>query len=96
MIQAIGAIGNQYNRIDPEYTRILMELSKLGIKPTGDKNVDKAKLEEEKQKLVEKIQDKMGVNVSEKTNDSERAMMEEEKPGAMTVSELLKIYHGIV
>ena len=96
MVQAIGAIGNQYNRTDPEYTRILMELHKLGIKPTGNKEVDKAKLEEEKQKLAEKIQDKMGVNVSEKTNDSERTSLEEEKLGAMNVGELLKIYHGII
>ena len=95
MVQAIGAIGNQPNKMDPEYMMILMELHKLGLTPTGNKSVDKATLEAEKIKIAEKIQDKMGVNVTNKTENPERAKLEEEKLGAMNVGELLKLYHGI-
>lgn len=35
--------------IDPEHQRIMRELRAMGIEPTGDKNTDKAKLEEAKQ-----------------------------------------------
>lgn len=96
MVQAIGAIGNQPNKMDSEYMMILMDLHKLGLKPTGNKAVDKATVEAEKIKIAEKIQDKMGVNVTEKTENPERSKMEEEKLGAMNVGELLKIYHGLV
>lgn len=34
--------------IDPEYNRIIRELRALGIEPTGDKSVDKAKLQQAK------------------------------------------------
>ena len=53
MVQAIGAIGNGFCGVDQEYIRILMELHKLGIVPSGNKEVDKVKLEQEKQKLAQ-------------------------------------------
>ena len=96
MVQAIGAIGNNFNRVDPEYTRILMELYKLNVKPSGDKEIDKAKLEEEKHKLAEKIQQKFDVETPEKNNNSDKAKLEEQRLGAMTVGELNKVLHGLV
>ena len=97
MVQAIGAVGNNGNCADPEYVKILMELRKLGIKPTGKKQVDKARLEEEKKKLAEKIHDKIEnkQNVQNDNSNVERAKMEEQRLGAMTVAELNKILLGI-
>ena len=97
MVQAIGAIGNSDNfHIDPEYVRILQELYKLGIKPTGNKQIDKAKLDDEKRKLAQRIQDKLeNTKIADNQTDNERTRLEEERLGAMTVGELNRILHGI-
>lgn len=97
MVQGISAIGNSGNfNIDPEYLRILQELYKLGIKPTGNKQIDKAKLEEEKQKIIQRIQDKIETSKNtENKEDKERVQMEEERLGAKTVGELNRILFGI-
>ena len=44
MIGAIGAI-NSRGGIDQEYQKIMYELGTLKLQPTGDKGVDKARLE---------------------------------------------------
>jgi len=46
-ISALSAAASCYN-IDPEHQRIMRELRAMGIEPTGDKAVDKAKLQEAK------------------------------------------------
>ena len=100
MIQAVGAI-NCYN--DPEYLRIIQELMKMGIAPSGNKSIDKTKLEKAKAELIEKIQTKQAVeqkqNIQvqplEGTKDTQRAEMEELRKGAMTLSELNKFYFGL-
>ena len=74
----------------------MMEMRKLGLTPTGNKVVDKAALEAEKNKLAEKVQAKLEIKNVDKTDDSQRAMLEEQKLGAMTVAELNKILHGLV
>jgi len=97
MIQAISAIGGNSNFNDPEYMKIIQELFKLGIAPTGEKNVDKARLEAEKKKLAEQIQEKaQQVNPQQAQEMAQRSKLEEEKLGAMTVAELNKILHGLV
>ncbi len=96
MIQAINAIGCQCAKVDSEYLMIMMEMRKLGLTPTGNKVVDKAALEAEKNKLAEKVQAKLEIKNVDKTDDSQRAMLEEQKLGAMTVAELNKILHGLV
>ena len=53
MVAAVSAIGPHS---DPEYLRILQELMKLGIAPSGNKSVDKSKLEQAKLELIQKIQ----------------------------------------
>lgn len=97
MVQAIGAIGrnNQYN--DPEYMRIIQELLKLGLKPTGNKAIDKGRLEAAKQELAEKIQDKFQEQMQQgNVREAQRNQMEIDKLGAMNVAELNKILHGLV
>lgn len=103
-IQSIG-IGGLHS-IDYEHQRIIRELLALGISPSYDKNTDVAKLEAAKAKLVEKI-----TNKAEQTSESqpkfedtvvgyfqpdgERVELEESRLGAMTLSELNKIYFGL-
>ncbi|PWL80725.1 hypothetical protein DBY21_00855 [Candidatus Gastranaerophilales bacterium] len=40
-----SAISSSANTIDSEYLRIMRQLRAYGIEPTGDKSVDKAKLQ---------------------------------------------------
>ena len=54
MVAAVQAIHSAYS--DPEYLRILQELMKLGIAPSGNKSIDKTKLEQAKAELIQKIQ----------------------------------------
>lgn len=97
MVQAISAIGNRNQFQDPEYMRIIQELFQLGLAPTGNKQADKARLETEKQKLAQKIEEKaQEKNVPGQNNDmAEKSQMEVQKLGAMTVAELNKILHGL-
>ncbi len=89
MIQAIGAIGH-YD--DPEYIRIITELRKLGITPSGNKNIDRAKLIQEKNRLEEKFSLE---NYQPNVNTSEREKLEEERTGATALAEINKILLGL-
>lgn len=105
----IGAIGSVNNRggIDQEYQRIMYELGSLGLQPTGDKGADKARLEAEKGKIVDKINEKIDEKTQAKGADFQEAMaasqqenmmrekLEEQRLGAMTVAELNKIYFNL-
>ena len=104
MIQAISPIRNPYS--DPEYLRILQELMRLGVTPTGNKDVDKAKLEQAKTELIEKIQQKEAHNQKQElqvqpmapvdnVQDTKRAEMEQQRLGAMNIAELNKIYFNL-
>lgn len=103
MIAAINAINN-YS--DAEYQRILQELMRLGIAPSGNKNIDKGKLEQAKAELIQKIQTRqkeeekqeLKVQPIESLQDvqsSKRAQLEESRLGAMNLSELNKFYFGL-
>ena len=101
MVAAISAIGS-YS--DPEYLRILQELMQLGISPSGNKSVDKGKLEQAKLELIQKIQIKqeeeqkqdLKVQPLESPRDTEKARLETERIGAINVAELNKIYFGLI
>ena len=95
MVQAIGAIGGNKNCIDPEYMRIIQEMRSLGLTPTGNKQVDKATLEQKKQELAKKIQEKAETKQPDVADNSQRKKLEVEKLGAMTVAELNKLLHGL-
>lgn len=89
MIQAVGAI-NHYT--DPEYIKILMELRKLGITPSGNKTIDRGKLVQEKHRLEEKFEVKTPVTDK---NQVERELLEENRPGATALAEINKILLGL-
>ena len=103
MVSRIGGIcwicGNN-NYIDPEYLKIIQELRRLGLTPTGNKQADKAKLEAEKSKLTQKVinkaQEQQAVNNNQDIASPEkRNQMEVQKVGAMTVAKLYKFLHGL-
>ncbi len=102
----ISSISNINSNSDPEYQRILQELMRFGIAPSGNKSIDKGKLEQAKAELVQKIQtrqkeeQKQELQVQpiegiEATQDSKRSQLEESRVGAMTLSELNKFYFGL-
>ena len=103
MISALGAASGLH--IDSEYLRIIQELRKLGITPTGDKSIDSQRLNQAKQALIEKIQSKENNNEQnigvqtispvDEAENSKRAEMEEQRLGAMTVAELNRLYFKI-
>ena len=67
---------------------------KLGITPSGNKYIDKSRLqsaleEKEEQFVLAKIQ------ANPQNSDSERLELEELRTGAMTIAELNKLFHGI-
>lgn len=89
MIPAIGAISAY---IDTEYQRILEELRRLGIVPSGNKVIDKIKLSQAKKEKEEKFaleQEEL------KTISPEREKMEEEKLGATLLGNVNRLLLGI-
>ena len=79
---------------------------RLGIAPSGNKQVDKGKLEQAKAELIQKIQtreqeeQKQDIQVPplegvKDTQNTERAQLEESRLGAMTVAELNRLYFGL-
>ena len=92
MIQAIGPIGGVE---DPEYKRIIEELRKLGIRPTGNKQIDKTRLTEIKSKQAEKVLESQIQKSSDDNTDKEREQLERVKVGAMQLAELNKILLNI-
>ena len=93
---------NHYNKHDMEYQRIIQQLMALGISPSGNKNTDKARLQIEKEKLVNKIaeQGKQENNFLEtlvQVNEDNyaRQALEEQRIGAMSIAELNKYLLGL-
>lgn len=106
MVFAISSIHNYTPLCDPEYLRILAELRSLGIAPSGNKQIDAAKLAQAKSELISKIKNKEQINSRKdlqvqvidsvnEINDPKRAEMEEQRLGAMTIAELNRMYFGI-
>lgn len=104
MVAAINAISS--SSYDAEYQRILQELMRLGISPSGNKTIDKGKLEQAKTELIQKIQNKNQeeeknelqvetIGAVQDSQDAKRAQMEEQRLGAMTIAELNRMYFGI-
>ncbi len=106
MVMAVGAIGSYgSNYQDPEYIKIIKELTQMGITPSGNKNADVSKLKEAKTELIEKIQTKQNeeqkqelqVQPLEASKESQQAQqLEYAKTGAMTLAELNKLYFGLI
>ena len=106
MVMAVGAIGSYgSNYQDPEYIKIIKELTQMGITPSGNKNADVSKLKEAKTELIEKIQTKQNeeqkqelqVQPLEASKESQQAQrLEYAKTGAMTLAELNKLHFGLI
>lgn len=106
MVMAVGAIGSYgSNYQDPEYIKIIKELTQMGITPSGNKNADVSKLKEAKTELIEKIQTKQNeeqkqelqVQPLEASKESQQTQqLEYAKTGAMTLAELNKLYFGLI
>lgn len=105
MIQVLGRISDY--PIDAEYLRIIQELRRLGLEPTGNKSVDAQRLAQAKAELVRKIHKReeesnsnkqLGVQVINSVDEayySERSELETQRLGAMTVAELNRLYFGL-
>ena len=102
----LSAINSINPMVDAEYLMILQELRRLGIAPSGNKSSDKAKLEQAKAELINKIKDKenensfanLKVQTIQPVNQEEeakRAEMEIKKLGAMNIAELNRLYFNI-
>lgn len=92
--------------IDQEYLRIIQELQKLGLKPTGNKSTDTSRLADAKAQLIERIQSQnnaennqaLGIQTLspvEEIENVQKSEMEEQRLGAMTIAELNKLYFGL-
>ena len=104
MLNALGSISGV--SIDAEYLKIIQELRRLGLEPTGNKGADAQRLAEAKTELIEKIHKKeesksvqsLGVQIISSVDESyvaEKSELETQRLGAMTVAELNRIYFGI-
>lgn len=95
MILQIGAIRGGSSS---DYPWILAQLRKYGLTPSGDENIDRARVKEAQRKeeekfVIEKIENYFG---EEKENTfNEREIMEQEKIGAMNVAQINRILLGI-
>ena len=105
MVQSIGN-SNGYSN-NAEYMRIMQELRSFGISPSGNQAKDAQKLNEAKNQLVQRLQQKedipqaqqdLGVQVINQVDESEfakRSELEEQRLGAMNIAELNKFYFGL-
>ena len=102
MTCSVGRIGGNC-AVDYEHYRIIQQLIALGIQPSGNKATDKARLQIEKEKLVNKVAEKnnkTNVDFAETLEATQkkqelREQMEEERLGAKTIGELNRILLGI-
>lgn len=79
-----------HKRMNSEYAWILAELRRLGLAPTGNIDIDRAKVQEAKQKEYEgdnKISlDEFNLPNEKFSENNEREEMEYERIGAMNVA----------
>lgn len=103
-INSMGAVAVSV-AFDSEYQRIIRELRALGIEPTGNKTVDKAKLEAAKEQQKAKNNGSVIFEAVTGTNDTEKAgaissadnikndstIMAQQMTGAEQISQLNKL-----
>ena len=104
MVAGIGKIS--YITKDVEHYTIIQQLKALGITPSGNKELDRAKLTVEKNKLIQQTQAKSNAkeekkasfkNILVQTNEENniKNQLELEMLGAKTIGELNRIYFNI-
>ena len=80
---------------DSEYYRIVLELRRLGITPSGNRDLDKSKLQQVKQKINEVESKAFAIDEYIEYADEEeqiRSQLEEEKVGASILSDLNRYF----
>ena len=92
MIQAIRPVGYDY---DSEYLRIVRELQKYGLTPTGNKQVDKSRLNSARQNFVDKLKDELSKETTPNSHTYPDSSLEEKRVGANMVAEINKILLGL-
>ena len=75
------------------YKEVMRKLRELGIEPTGDAQIDKARLRQAIEKRVEKFQLEKKEEIIKEKDVIEK--MEESKLGAKILGEQNRIYFGI-
>lgn len=74
------------------YKEVVRKLRELGVEPTGDAQIDKAKLRQVIEKKVEKFELK---KAEEKKKEEQLENLEESRVGAKILGEQNKIYFGL-
>ena len=74
------------------YKEVVRKLRELGVEPTGDAQIDKAKLRQVIEKKVEKFELK---KAEEKKKEEQLENLEESRVGAQILGEQNKIYFGL-
>ena len=80
--------------IPSDYEQIIRKLRVLGLEPTGNKEVDKARLSQAVRKKAEKFELKKEVEQNNEKN-IELEKMEENRTGAKILGELNRFLFGI-
>ena len=99
------------NNVDIEYKRIIQELRALGLSPTGNKEIDKSRLNAKKAELLERVKATEKVQKAEKSNEEgndfkgtvkslqdaseARKLLETERTGAEMLAQINRMYFGI-
>ena len=96
----IGSISGLGSGHSDEYNEILRKLRLLGIPPSGNYQIDKAKLDQAIKEKLENEQQKeqFKIEIQDKINPEERLnreKLEQERPGAQALGELKKILLGL-
>lgn len=86
-----------HNRIDYEYYRIMQQLKALGITPSGNKSTDKARLNAEKNKIINKLEEKEFIEtlLQIQEDNTTKEQLEIDRPGAQKLAELNRIHFGL-
>ena len=92
MIVSIGGISTG---IPLEYAEIIQKMKKLGLVPTGNPVIDRARLIQEINRRVEKIEEKKKEEDKKIEKTEEKIKLEEQMLGAKTLGEQNKIFFNL-
>ena len=89
MIVSVGGISTS---IPLEYADIIQKLKKLGLVPTGNPVIDRARLIQEINRRVEKVEEKKKEEEKRIEKIDERNELEEQRLGAQILGEQNKMF----
>ena len=89
MIVSIGGISTG---IPLEYAEIIQKMKKLGLVPTGNPVIDRARLIQEINRRVEKIEEKKKEEEKKIEKNDERNQLEEQRLGSQVLGEQNKFF----